>query len=139
MEEKVVIITRNGIQSCKLALEFLRTHSIPYIERNVSKNRLTFDEIKELVIRAGGFEKIISSRSKPYRTFQEILKQKDITLFQLYKHIEENPSLITYPILYSKNKFLAGYNEDQLNVFRLRKDKEKELKQLLQRANDLGL
>lgn len=133
----ITIITKNSLQSCKAAKDFLEVNDIPYVEKNVSNNQLTFEEVKDLVVRAGGYEEIISSRSKPYKKMQKMMDSEDFTLFQLYEFIQQNPTSITYPIIYDDYRFQTGYNEEQLKTFLLREQKIKNYKEIMQRAKDI--
>lgn len=137
MTKPITIITKNSLQSCKAAKEFLDANSIPYIEKNVSNNRLTFEEVKDLAVRAGGYKEIISTRSKPYKKIVEMIKSEDFTLFQLYEFITQDPTSLTYPLIYDEYRFQAGYNEEQLRTFLLRSVKEKNYQEIKERANKL--
>ncbi|MCA1064411.1 ArsC/Spx/MgsR family protein (plasmid) [Rossellomorea sp. AcN35-11] len=134
MVKPISIITRSGLQSCRAAKNFLEDNNIPYIEKNVTYNPLSFEEIKDLAIRAGGYSEIVSTRSKPYKEINRMMESDDFTLFQLYKFIEENPTSLTYPIIYDDHRFQTGYNEEQLKTFLLREVKVAAYKEIVARS-----
>lgn len=73
-------------------------------------------ELKELLERSeNGTDDIISKRSK-------IIKENDIdidsmSISELIKFIQENPSVLKRPIMIDERRFQVGYNAEEIRVF----------------------
>ena len=106
--------------SCKKAKEWLEENDIKYVERNIFKDTLTIEEVKNLIrMTEDGTDEIISTRSNVY---QEIgSKLEGMQLQQLYRVIIENPSLLRRPLIIDEKRLVVGYNEEELRRFLPRK------------------
>ena len=91
-------------------------HNIPYVEKNIFSTLLREIELKELLERSeNGTDDIISKRSK-------IIKENDIdidsmSISELIKFIQENPSVLKRPIMIDERRFQVGYNAEEIRVF----------------------
>ena len=95
---------------------WLKEHNIPYVEKNIFSTLLREIELKELLERSeNGTDDIISKRSK-------IIKENDIdidsmSISELIKFIQENPSVLKRPIMIDERRFQVGYNAEEIRVF----------------------
>ena len=87
-----------------------------YVEKNIFSTLLREIELKELLERSeNGTDDIISKRSK-------IIKENDIdidsmSISELIKFIQENPSVLKRPIMIDERRFQVGYNAEEIRVF----------------------
>ncbi len=120
------IYTAPSCASCRKVKAWLKEHNIPYVEKNIFSTILREGELRELLERSeNGTDDIISKRSK-------IIKDNDIdvetmSLNELIKFIQENPSVLKRPIMIDERRFQVGYNAEEIRVFIPR-----ELRQLAQ-------
>ena len=105
------IYTAPSCASCRKVKSWLKEHNIPYVEKNIFSTLL-----KELLERSeNGTDGIISKRSK-------IIKENDIdidsmSISELIKFIQENPSVLKRPIMIDERRFQVGYNAEEIRVF----------------------
>lgn len=120
------IYTAPSCASCRKVKAWLKEHNIPYVEKNIFSTILREGELRELLERSeNGTDDIISKCSK-------IIKENDIdvetmSLNELIKFIQENPSVLKRPIMIDERRFQVGYNSEEIRVFIPR-----ELRQLAQ-------
>ena len=110
------IYTAPSCASCRKVKSWLKEHNIPYVEKNIFSTLLREVELKELLERSeNGTDDIISKRSK-------IIKENDIdidsmSVNELIKFIQENPSVLKRPIMIDERRFQVGYNAEEIRVF----------------------
>ena len=110
------IYTAPSCASCRKVKSWLKEHNIPYVEKNIFSTLLREIELKELLERSeNGTDDIISKRSK-------IIKENDIdidsmSISELIKFIQENPSVLKRPIMIDERRFQVGYNAEEIRVF----------------------
>ena len=110
------IYTAPSCASCRNVKSWLKEHNIPYVEKNIFSTLLREIELKELLERSeNGTDDIISKRSK-------IIKENDIdidsmSISELIKFIQENPSVLKRPIMIDERRFQVGYNAEEIRVF----------------------
>ena len=102
--------------SCRKALKWFDEQKIPYVQKNIFARPLTEEELKDILIKSeNGTEDIISTRSK-------IVKESGVdidamTVKELLKFIQQNPSVLKRPIIVDDRKIQVGYNSDEIRVF----------------------
>lgn len=102
--------------SCRKVIKWFDEQKIPYVQINIFVRPLTEDELKDILSKTeNGTEDIISTRSK-------ILKENNIdidsmTLKELLKFIQDNPSVLKRPIIVDDTKIQVGYNSDEIRAF----------------------
>ena len=112
----IKIYTSPSCSSCKKVKKWFDEQQIPYIEKNIFQIKLNEKDLKEMLIKSeNGTDDIISTRSK-------IVKEKKVDLnsmsiSQLLKFIEENPSVLKRPIMVDDRKIQVGYNEEEISSF----------------------
>lgn len=110
------IYTAPSCASCRKVKSWLKEHNILYVEKNIFSTLLREIELKELLERSeNGTDDIISKRSK-------IIKENDIdidsmSISELIKFIQENPSVLKRPIMIDERRFQVGYNAEEIRVF----------------------
>ncbi|MFQ6794570.1 transcriptional regulator Spx [Thomasclavelia sp.] len=110
------IYTAPSCASCRKVKAWLKEHNIPYVEKNIFSTLLREVELKELLERSeNGTDDIISKRSK-------VIKENDIDLDsmsinELIKFIQANPSVLKRPIMIDERRFQVGYNAEEIRVF----------------------
>ena len=112
----VTLYTSPSCTSCRKARAWLEANAIPYKERNVFKEPLTRDEIKNILrMTEDGTEEIISTRSK---LFSELdISLDDLSLGELIEMIQKQPALLKRPLMIDENRMQVGYNEDEIRRF----------------------
>ncbi|MFJ7726680.1 transcriptional regulator Spx [Neobacillus sp. NPDC097160] len=103
-------------RTCIKAKEWLQENNIPFIERNVFSDPLTFVEIKKILsLTENGTEDIISQRSIKYQKKEIEIDQ--LQLKDLYSLIQKKPSILKSPIIHDGKRFMVGFNESQIRRF----------------------
>jgi regulatory protein spx len=106
--------------SCRRAKAWFDAHQIPYKERNILSEKLSVDEIKNILrFTEDGTDEIISTKSK---TFQKLNVNIDsLSLRELYTLINENPGLLRKPLILDEKRLQVGFNEEEIRSFLPRK------------------
>lgn len=112
----VILYVTSGCASCRKATQWFKERGIPFIERNLIKNKLTLLEFKEILQQTdNGTEDIISTNSKQFK--QSINDIDQLQLEELFTIIQKNPRLLRTPIIHDGKRFMTGYNESQIRRF----------------------
>ncbi|MEH7252690.1 transcriptional regulator SpxA [Neobacillus niacini] len=102
--------------SCRKAKAWFDEHHIPYKERNILSEKLTLDEIKNILhFTEEGTDEIISSKSKTFKKLN--LNIDSLSLRELYTIIGENPELLRRPLILDEKRLQVGYNEEEIRSF----------------------
>ncbi len=115
------LYTTTSCISCRKAKAWLEEHQIDYIERNLSYEPITEDEIKNILsMTEKGTDEIISTRSKiPQKLNIEI---DALSLQGLYDLIKSHPFILKRPIIIQDRKIMQiGYKEEEIRAFIPRK------------------
>jgi len=103
-------------QSCRKVIKWFDEQQIPYISKNIFGMALTEKELKDILSKTeNGTEDIISPRSKILKDSK--IDLSTITVLELVKFIQENPSILKRPIIVDDNRIQVGYNEDEITTF----------------------
>ena len=123
----VTLYTSPSCTSCRKARAWLEENPIPYTERNVFKEPLSRDEIKNILrMTEDGTEEIISTRSKLFAELD--VKLDDLSLSQLIEMIQQQPALLKRPLMIDEKRMQVGYNEDEIRRFLPHEVRQQELK-----------
>lgn len=110
------IYTAPSCASCRKVKSWLKENNIPYIEKNIFSTLLRTDELKELLIRSeNGTDDIISKRSKIIK--ENKVNIEELSVNQLIKFIQDNPSILKRPIIIDERRFQVGYNAEEIRAF----------------------
>ena len=123
----VTLYTSPSCTSCRKARAWLEENAIPYTERNVFKEPLSRDKIKNILrMTEDGTEEIISTRSKLFAELD--VKLDDLSLSQLIEMIQQQPALLKRPLMIDEKRMQVGYNEDEIRRFLPHEVRQQELK-----------
>lgn len=102
--------------SCRRAKAWFDEHQIPYKERNILSEKLTLDEIMNILhFTEDGTDEIISTKSKAFKKLN--INIDSLSLRELYKLIEENPGLLRKPLILDEKRLQVGFNEEEIRSF----------------------
>lgn len=115
MNNAVLFYTSPGCASCRKAKRWLEDNHINFVEKNIFSNLLSEAEIKYLLSRCeNGTEDIISTRSKAYANLKTDLE--DMSVQELTRFIQKNPSVLKRPIMLSERNMVVGYDDDEITA-----------------------
>jgi regulatory protein spx len=102
--------------SCRKAKAWFDEHHIPYKERNILSEKLTLDEIMNILhFTEEGTDEIISTKSKAFKKLS--INIDSLSLRELYTIIEENPGLLKRPLILDDKRLQVGFNEEEIRSF----------------------
>ena len=111
----IIFYTSPGCASCRKAKRWLQDNRIDFIEKNIFSNLLSESEIKYLMSRCeNGTEDIISTRSKAFATIKGSID--DLSVKELTRFIQRNPSILKRPIMLSERSMVVGYDDDEITA-----------------------
>ncbi len=112
----IIIYTTPSCSSCRKAKKWFADNDIEYVEKNLFNIKFTREDLIEILERTDyGFEDIISKRSK---AFQEIdVDIYDMTINELIKFIQDNPSVLRRPIIIDDKRMQIGYSDEEIETF----------------------
>ncbi|MDM5328969.1 transcriptional regulator SpxA [Neobacillus sp. CF12] len=106
--------------SCRRAKAWLDEHQIPYKERNILSEKLSLEEIKNILrYTEDGTDEIISTKSKAFQKLN--IDIDSLSLRELYTIIKENPGLLKKPLILDEKRLQVGFNEEEIRSFLPRK------------------
>jgi regulatory protein spx len=112
----VTLYTSPSCTSCRKARAWLEENEISYQERNIFKEPLTREEIKNILrMTEDGTEEIISTRSKLFTELD--IKLDDMSLSSLIDLLHNQPALLKRPLIMDEKRMQVGYNEDEIRRF----------------------
>ena len=119
--------------SCRKARAWLVNHEVPFVEHNIMTSPLSGNELRKILsLTENGTDDIISTRSKIFQKLD--VDVEDLSISELLKLIEENPSLLRRPIILDDKRMQIGFNEDEIRAFLPRGYRKQELKEATLRA-----
>ena len=127
----IKFFTTNDCLGCRHAKKFLEDNKIEFIEKNFTKERLSEQELKDILsLTNNGFEDIISIRSKEFAKFDQ-KDLEDMKFNDIIELIIKHPTILRRPIIIQFNtsnipyRLLVGYNSSDIEIFS-RSNNEKE-------------
>ncbi len=112
----ITIYTTSSCSSCRRAKKWMDEHKIEYREVNLFVKELTLEELSYILQRTeNGTDDIISKRSKVIMEGKHDIDS--MTLKELLKFLQDNPSAIRRPIIIDERHFQVGYNGDEIRAF----------------------
>lgn len=107
--------------SCRKVKAWFKKQEIPFQEINILNTPLSEDELKEMLTKSlDGTDEIISTRSKIFK--ERNINVDSMSLGELVKFIQENPTILKRPIIVDEDKIQVGYNADEIEIFERRKN-----------------
>lgn len=111
----IIFYTSPGCASCRKAKRWLQDNRIDFVEKNIFSNLLSESEIKYLMSRCeNGTEDIISTRSKAFASIKGTID--DLSVKELTRFIQRNPSVLKRPIMLSERSMVVGYDDDEITA-----------------------
>lgn len=112
----IVVYTSPGCASCRKVKQWLKDRGLKFLEKNIFTTLLNESEIKHLLMRSeNGTEDIISKRSKVIQ--ESNIDLDEMSMNELAKFIQNNPSVLKRPIILNERSFLVGYDEEEIGAF----------------------
>lgn len=112
----IVVYTSPGCASCRKVKQWLKDRDLKYVEKNIFSTLLNENEIKHLLMRSeNGTEDIISKRSKIIQ--EQKVDVEEMSVKDLVRFIQLNPSVLKRPIIVNERSFLVGYDEEEIGAF----------------------
>ncbi|AFT82094.1 Spx/MgsR family RNA polymerase-binding regulatory protein [Leuconostoc carnosum] len=122
----VTLFLSPSCTSCRKARQWLESHNIAYVERNVKKDKLSADEVKAILrLTEDGTEEIISKRSKAFSQLN--LDFNTVSTNEFIDLVVQHPSLLKRPIMMDDSRIQVGYNDDDIRQFLPREVRQREL------------
>ena len=119
--------------SCRKARAWLLNHEVPFVEHNIMTSPLSAQELQHILsLTENGTDDIISTRSKIFQKLN--LDVESLSISELIKLIEENPSLLRRPTILDAKRIQIGFNEDEIRAFLPRSYRQQELREATLRA-----
>ena len=119
--------------SCRKARAWLLNYEVPFVEHNIMTSPLSAQELQHILsLTENGTDDIISTRSKIFQKLD--LDVESLSISELIKLIEENPSLLRRPIILDAKRMQIGFNEDEIRAFLPRSYRQQELREATLRA-----
>ena len=119
--------------SCRKARAWLSHHEVPFEEHNIMTSPLSASELQHILsLTENGTDDIISTRSKIFQKLN--LDVESLSISELLRLIEENPSLLRRPIILEGKRMQIGFNEDEIRAFLPRGYRKQELRAATLRA-----
>ena len=110
------LYTSPGSQSCRKAKNWLNEHEMSYVEKNIFSSQLQEDELREFFERSeNGTDEIVSKRSKVFKNTN--IDIDTLSMHELIRFIQENPSILKRPIIMDERRFLVGYSDEEIRAF----------------------
>ncbi|MFV0556412.1 MAG: transcriptional regulator Spx [Lactovum sp.] len=102
--------------SCRKARTWLADHKVSYNEHNIFTQSISAEALRDILSKTdNGTDDIISMRSKIFQKLD--LDIDSLSINELIKLIEENPSLLRRPIIIDDKRLQIGFNEDDIRAF----------------------
>lgn len=110
------IYTTPSCSSCRKAKEYLKSHGIPYQERNILNVPISRQEIYKMLANSyNGFEDIISERSNVFKEYG--VNIYDMKVKELVDFIIAHPSILKRPIILTDWDLQVGYDKEEMSLF----------------------
>lgn len=111
---KTTLVLKNSSKSCKQAQKFLNDNNIKYVKKNVDKNMLSQNDIKDIITKTeNGLDDIVSTRTKTFKKiFGTKKKLEESSMKKIMEVLYENQDLLKVPIIYNDKRFVVGYGEE---------------------------
>lgn len=108
--------TSPSCTSCRKAKQWLQHYQIPFMEIDVSKTRLSMEEVIQLFqFTEHGVEDIVSRHSKAFKEIH--LHMDELTTHTLFTMVANTPTLLKRPIMIDGSQMQVGYREEDIRSF----------------------
>ena len=112
----VTIYTSPSCSSCRKVKRWFEEQKIPFEEKNIFTVPLDEKELMDILAKSdNGTDDIISPRSKIVK--ESKVNLDELSLTEMVKFIQENPSVLKRPILVDNRIVQVGYNPEDIESF----------------------
>ncbi|NHI66873.1 Spx/MgsR family RNA polymerase-binding regulatory protein [Lactococcus formosensis] len=110
------IYTISSNQETKEAEHWLYAHKVKLVEVDVLKERVSTEEILQIVsLSEHGVEEIIATETRAYTRLN--LNFNDLKLEDFMELLEENATLLKVPLMLDEKQLQIGFDEDKMKRF----------------------
>lgn len=128
----IQLYTFTSCTSCRKARDILSQNHIPFVEKNMSVEPMTREELLHILsFTTSGTTEITSKRSQEIKNLRFNLD--DLSLNEWVELAMEHPGILRRPLLLSDEQLIVGYNKEEYAGF-VKKYKAKHQKELLKPA-----
>ena len=116
----IEIYTASTCRSSTKALEWLKSHHIPYMEYNINESLNDIETLQKILkYTNSGFDSIISTKHESYIKLH--VDFNSLKISEASEILKENPSIIKVPIILDEehSNIEIGYNKDDIKIFGL--------------------
>ena len=111
---KNIFIEYPKCSTCKNAKKYLENNKIEYIDRNITLEVPTKEELKDWIIKSGkDIKKWFNTSGLVYKELNLKERLDEMTEDEKINLLSSNGMLIKRPILVTKNKVLIGFKEEE--------------------------
>ncbi len=120
--------------SSRKARKWLTDHDLDFKERNIARDPLNAEEIKQLLtLTENGSEDIVSTRSNIFRKLK--LDVNNLTVSQLIDLMVKYPDLIKRPLIFNDQLLQVGFSEEDIRAFLPRSVREASFRKLTEKIS----
>ncbi len=128
----IQLYTFTSCTSCRKARDILSQNHIPFVEKNMSVEPMTREELLHILsFTTSGTTEITSKRSQEIKNLRFNLD--DLSLNEWVELAMKHPGILRRPLLLSDEQLIVGYNKEEYAGF-VKKYKAKHQKELLKPA-----
>lgn len=129
----VTVFTHTSCSSSRKTIDWLREQKIPFIEKKLTDQSLSFGEFKEMLsLTENGTTDLLSVQKSVYKQAAE--KLDEMSIRELYSFVASHPQILKSPIVFDHHRIQVGFSEKEIRTFIPRHDRIAELKRLLHNA-----
>lgn len=127
------IYTVSSCTSCKKAKNWLKAHHLTYKEHNLGKEKITREEIIDILTKTeNGVASIVSTKNRYAKGLTVDIEELSVN--EVVDLIMDNPRILKTPILVDDKRLQIGYKEDDIRAFLPRSVRNIENEQARMRA-----
>ena len=116
--------------SKRKAINWLTAHGIEVKQRNLEKQPLTKQEVRQLLaLSINGTDDLISLRSRDTKALE--LDKKVVTIDELTAAIQVAPRILKNPVIFDRTKLVTGFDKEKMGIFIPQPQRRLELSRLL--------
>ena len=126
----VTVFTHTSCSSSRKTLDWLREQNIPFIEKKLTDQGMSFTEFKDMLrLTENGTTDLLSVQKSVYKQAADQLDE--MSLRELYSFVASHTQILKSPIVVDDNRIQIGFSEKEIRTFIPRHDRIAELKRLL--------
>lgn len=111
----IIVYYRVSSNSDRKALSWFNNHEIKYSKykiRHISKDHI----LKILSLTTNGLDDLVKHQGSR-ETIDKVKKLENMSLGNAVDYMKTHPEIIRTPIIFSENKLLIGFHEDNIRKF----------------------